>query len=95
MFFEDELGLIRLYRVNKQGIYNIPNGQGDMILRKLCYNKKNPGNCIDIYELHKYLNKPNVKIEQGDYMDILKLVKKKDLVYLDPPYFPIKANEKN
>lgn len=92
--FLGRAGFNGLYRVNKKGIYNTPFGQ-HMTLRKLCYNKKNPGNCIDIYELHKYLNKPNVKIEQGDYMDILKLVKKKDLVYLDPPYFPIKAMKTN
>ena len=92
--FLGRAGFNGLYRVNKKGIYNTPFGQ-HMTLRKLCFKKKEPSNCIDMYELHKYLNNPNVKIEQGDYMNILKLVRKNDLVYLDPPYFPIKAMKTN
>jgi DNA adenine methylase len=67
-----------LYRVNKKGYFNTPIGS-----------YKNP-NIADKYTL---LNASealqNATIKQHSFEEILKYTQKDDLVYLDPPYYPL------
>ncbi len=68
-----------LYRVNKQGNFNVPYGR-----------YKNPRICdeTNLKAAAKALN--NATIIEGDYKDILRnYSEEKDFVYLDPPYLPI------
>jgi DNA adenine methylase len=73
-----------LYRVNLKGIFNVPFG-----------NYKNPLICDEdnILNISEYLNNNNVKIMNKSYDQILKLAKKNDIVYMDPPYYPIKKTQ--
>jgi len=67
-----------LYRVNKKGYFNTPIGS-----------YKNP-NIVDksvILSASEALQ--NVKIVQQSFKEVLKYVKEGDLVYLDPPYYPL------
>lgn len=67
-----------LYRVNKQGLFNVPMGS-----------YKNPTIC-DIENLllvSKHLQ--NVKIITGSYQDTEKFIDKNTFVYFDPPYRPL------
>ncbi|HAR64433.1 MAG: DNA adenine methylase [Candidatus Margulisiibacteriota bacterium] len=68
-----------LYRVNKNGQFNVPYG-----------NYKNP-NFIDEKNLAATSQAmQNTKIILGDYKEILlKNAKENDLIFLDPPYLPI------
>lgn len=67
-----------LYRVNKNGDFNVPMG-----------NYKNPTICDEenlraLSELIK-----NVNFEYGDYKASQKYIKKNTFVYFDPPYRPL------
>lgn len=67
-----------LYRVNKNGDFNVPMG-----------NYKNPTICDEenlraLSELIK-----NVNFEYGDYKASQKYIKKNSFVYFDPPYRPL------
>ncbi len=67
-----------LYRVNKSNQNNVPMG-----------NYKNP-NIVDemvIYSASEALQ--NATILNTTYKDVLKLASKNDLVYFDPPYYPL------
>jgi len=67
-----------LYRVNKKGYFNTPIGKF-----------KNP-NIVDksvILSASEALH--NVKIVQQSFKEVLKYAKKGDLVYFDPPYYPL------
>lgn len=68
-----------LYRVNKQGQFNVPFGH-----------RKNPNIC-DVDNLHaasKALT--GVKILHGDYLKTLKkYAQPSDFIFLDPPYHPV------
>lgn len=67
-----------LYRVNKQGFYNVPIGS---------YKKPNicdPDNIRTISRLLK-----NVKIRCGDYSKCSDFVDENTFVYIDPPYRPL------
>lgn len=68
-----------LFRVNKEGKFNVPMGK-----------YKNPSiyDPDNIEEVHRVLN-DNVTIKIQDYRDIEKDVEKNSFVYLDPPYRPI------
>lgn len=69
-----------IYRVNKSGQFNVPYG-----------NYKNPTICS--YEHVQYVSKLIQKVifTHQDYTETLSSVlKKKDFVYLDPPYVPEK-----
>jgi DNA adenine methylase len=70
-----------LYRVNKQGAYNVPFGS-----------YKNPTIC-DAVVLREASNAlTSTVIEEGDYRTILnKYACPGDLVYLDPPYQPVSS----
>ena len=68
-----------LYRVNKQGQFNVPFGH-----------YKNPGICQP--EILRAASEAlqNVEIICGDYKDVLKkYARPGDFIYLDPPYLPI------
>lgn len=67
-----------LYRVNKNGDFNVPMG-----------NYKNPTICDE--ENLKALSEliKNVNFEYGDYKTSQKYIKKNTFVYFDPPYRPL------
>ncbi len=69
-----------LYRVNKQGKFNVPFGKYKQ--PTIC----NPQNLLSV---NTYLQ--NVTILQGDFEAILNYAKKPSLFYLDPPYKPINS----
>ena len=79
MIFLNKTCFNGLYRVNKEGKFNVPIG-----------NYKNPSiyDSDNIDEIHKLLN-DNVIIKIQDYLNIEKYVKKDSFVYLDPPYRPV------
>lgn len=66
-----------LYRVNSQGLFNVPFGK-----------YKNPAifDENNLRNISQYLKKNKVKILHGDYSDAVKTAKKGDFVYFDPPY---------
>ena len=67
-----------LYRVNKNGDFNVPMG-----------NYKNPTICDEknLRELSKLIK--NVNFQYGDYRISEKYIKKNTFVYFDPPYRPL------
>ena len=67
-----------LYRVNSKGQFNVPFGR-----------YKNPNFCDE--ENLKAVSKAlqNVEIINGSFQSCVKLAKKGDLVYFDPPYHPL------
>lgn len=69
-----------LYRVNKNGFFNTPIGR-----------YKNPQilNEDNINNVSEYFRKNEIRFMSGDYLKSLKLARKGDFVYLDPPYDPI------
>lgn len=70
-----------LYRVNKNGFFNVPFGR--YIKPKICDEK-------NIWNITYLLRNTNTIIQMGDFEDILiNNVKSNDFVYLDPPYNPI------
>ncbi|MBQ7136833.1 MAG: DNA adenine methylase [Bacilli bacterium] len=72
-----------LYRVNSKGEFNVP------------YNKKTKVNTYDkenLLVVHMYLNMNDVKILNTDFEETLKLAKKGDFVYIDPPYDQINSS---
>lgn len=66
-----------LYRVNSQGLFNVPYGR---------YN--NPA----IYEesvlkaIHQYLNKNKITLLSGDFSNAVQAADRNSFVYFDPPY---------
>jgi DNA adenine methylase len=71
-------GFNGLYRVNKQGGFNVPFGR---------YN--NPLICDEENLIRVSKSLQNSLIIHRDYKDILKRAKQGDFIYFDPPYFPI------
>lgn len=72
-----------LYRVNSSGLFNVP------------FNGKEKGNSFDkknILELSDFFNEQNIQILNEDFESSLKNVKKKDFVFFDSPYAPIKSD---
>jgi DNA adenine methylase len=66
-----------LYRVNAAGFFNTPIGRNSI---KSFYDKKN------ILAISAYLNKPDVVIMNGSYVDAIRKAGMGDVVYIDPPY---------
>ena len=68
-----------LYRVNRQGLYNVPYGR-----------YKNPVICEEpvLRAIHKYFNHGNVEITilNGDFADAVETAGKGAFIYFDPPY---------
>lgn len=86
LIFLNKTGYNGLYRVNSKGQYNVPYGA--------------PKNVNFVQEenlrmVSAFLNAKTpqgskaVKLTSGDYKATLKLAKKGDFVYLDPPYDPL------
>ena len=72
-----------LYRVNRQGQFNVPYGKN-----------KNPLICDEenLRKVSKALQ--GIEIKQQDYKEVLKKAKKGDFVYFDPPYYPVSDTAK-
>jgi DNA adenine methylase len=68
-----------LYRVNRQGKFNVPMGR---------YNNPTICNSDNLRNVSAALNQSNARISVGDYKDILLQAKENDFIYLDPPYVP-------
>lgn len=66
-----------LYRVNAQGLFNVPFGK---------YKKPTIFDEQNLRLISAYFNKKKIKIYNSDYSDIVKKAKKGDFIYLDPPY---------
>ncbi|EIJ43679.1 DNA adenine methylase Dam [Beggiatoa alba B18LD] len=69
-----------LYRVNKQGFFNVPIGS---------YVK--PAICDTDLLLNAHHALQNVTLLHTDYSHVLQLAQKNDFIYLDPPYYPLTA----
>ena len=69
-----------LYRVNRNGYYNTPIGR---------YKQPQILNEENIKNVHYYFSNNEIRFMSGDYLKTLKLARKDDFVYLDPPYDPI------
>ncbi len=69
-----------LYRVNSLGQFNSPFGY---------YKNPNIVNAPVLKAVSEFLNCNDIKFFSCDFEEILKLPKKGDFVYLDPPYDPI------
>lgn len=72
-----------LYRVNAAGHFNSPYGK---------YKNPNIVNAETIRAMSKYLQNPQIVIQQGDYRKALNGLRKGAFVYLDPPYMPLSAS---
>ena len=72
-----------LYRVNRAGCFNTPIGHNSVIRIV-----NEPG----IWEINKYLNDNEISILNTDYIEALKGVRKRDFVFLDPPYYPTRKD---
>jgi len=70
-----------LYRVNKQGKFNVPHGKYN---NPLICDKENLRLCAKLLE--------KVEISYGNYEEILSLANENTFLYLDPPYRPILEN---
>jgi DNA adenine methylase len=66
-----------LYRVNSQGLFNVPYGR-----------YKNPAICEEpvLRAIHHYLQSVSIDILNGDFVQALQNVDKHSFVYFDPPY---------
>lgn len=68
-----------IHRVNKSGKYNVPYGRRKGVLTNYC-------NIPKLRNISACLNK-NITFSAGDFFEnVVKYVKPKDLVFLDPPY---------
>ena len=70
-----------VYRENSKGIFNVPFGNGKDC--KICNEDR-------IVRLSKFLQNKNTKIFNEDFEYCKTYVKPGDLVYIDPPYYPLK-----
>jgi DNA adenine methylase len=73
-----------LYRVNSQGLFNVPYGK-----------YKNPAICEELVlrQISNYLNVNEIKILNVDFEQAVLDVDKKSFIYFDPPYHsPNKTN---
>lgn len=66
-----------LFRVNSKGFFNTPIGR---YVNPLICDEKN------LKDISRYLNKNNITIMCGDFVDAVGGAKKNDWVYFDPPY---------
>ena len=71
-----------LYRVNRQGLFNVP------------YNNKTSGRSFDednLRHIGEYLRKNKVNINCMDFEKICSRVRAGDFVYFDSPYIPVSS----
>lgn len=67
-----------LFRVNKNGLFNVPMGS---YKKPIIYDEKN------LLKISEALQ--NITIQTGDYKNCLDFIDKNTFVYIDPPYRPI------
>lgn len=72
-----------LYRVNKKGFFNTPIGRNTTI---------EIVNADGIRRMSAYLNKADITFLNGDYKQALVKITKRDFVFIDPPYYPMKTD---
>lgn len=72
-----------LYRVNQKGWFNTPIGRNSVITIV---------NADGIRAMSEYLNKADITFLNGDYKQALGGVTKRDFVFIDPPYYPMKTD---
>jgi len=67
-----------LYRVNSQGLFNVPYGK-----------YTNPAICdVPVLRaIHNYLENAEIEILHGDFADAVKNAGRKTFIYFDPPYY--------
>jgi DNA adenine methylase len=73
-----------LYRVNSQGLFNVPYGK-----------YRNPAICEEIVlrQINNYLNSNDITILNNDFEQAILSAEKKSFIYFDPPYHsPDKTN---
>ena len=73
-----------LYRVNSQGLFNVPYGR-----------YKNPAICEEnvLRQIHNYLNSNKISVLNCDFENAVERADDKSFVYFDPPYHsPDKTN---
>lgn len=68
-----------LYRVNRQGQFNVPFGN---------YPAPNIVNADVLYAVRDYLNRAEIHFMSGDFEYILENLPSGSFVYFDPPYLP-------
>ena len=78
MIYLNKTGFNGLFRVNKDGNFNVPSAGGN---DKIFLDKRNLRLVSNVLE--------NVTILQGDYTVCNELIDKNTFVYFDPPYRPI------
>ena len=74
----NKTGFNGMYRVNKQGGFNVPYGK-----------QKNPLICDEENLRRVSVALKNTSIKHRDYKAVLKKAKKGDFIYFDPPYHPM------
>ncbi|MBE6500206.1 MAG: Dam family site-specific DNA-(adenine-N6)-methyltransferase [Methanobrevibacter thaueri] len=79
MIFINKTCFNGMFRVNKEGKFNVPAGRYE---NPSIYKEDN------LYEVHKVLN-DNVIIKTQDFLEIEPYVTNKSFIYLDPPYRPL------
>jgi DNA adenine methylase len=67
-----------LYRVNKKGVFNVPFGKKKGIFTFDAQNLRLASKVLS-----------NAEVYLQDYRESLKGIRKNDVVYLDPPYYPL------
>ncbi|MDY3195489.1 MAG: Dam family site-specific DNA-(adenine-N6)-methyltransferase [Paracholeplasma sp.] len=77
----NKTGYNGLFRVNRNGYYNVPIG------RQKTINIYNKDNIMGLSAAFK-----NIKTLSNDFFDLLDICKPNDVVYLDPPYDKIKKD---
>ncbi len=81
VIYLNKAGFNGLYRVNKQGYFNVPYRRHEK-----------PPQIVDpevIREVSRYLNEARVEIKSGDFKDAIASADEGDFVYFDPPYDPV------
>lgn len=78
MLFLNKTGFNGLFRVNAKNEYNVPYGR---YKNPTMFNENNLMQCSEVLKRTTILN--------GDFSQIKSMIKKGDLVYLDPPYVPL------
>jgi DNA adenine methylase len=66
-----------LYRVNKNGHFNVPYGKHK---NKFDFDREN------LYKIYQYLSNNNIKIHNVDFEIATEYTKEKDFIYFDSPY---------
>ena len=69
-----------LYRVNKKGKFNVPFGD---------YRKPHIFDPRNLRNASHVLKSSHANLRSGDYTAVLRIAKKGDAIYFDPPYQPI------